>query len=396
MFNLLAIFLSLLLAHPGQPCPHASPNAPGYEELLNVTRSNNLRRDQRLRNRNAPATAITNVRVFDGQKLLPLGTVYIEGGIIVLKAEGATVVDGNGGVLLTHPISVDHLATFASYGVTTAILGSCYPPDICASLTNQTGLTDVRFPGLSANSPDSTHAVMGNPPANVTLTSPSQVPQFVADQVEIGATFIKIIAEHANSATTLDQATMDALVASAHSKDLRIVCHAADYAAVDRALTARVDQSHHVPLDLPLDSTLITRFLAQGTISVPTLAIVDALVSTGSPLGPPSYSAANASVAVLHNARVPILAGTDSNVVGAGALALTLGTSLHHELELLVEAGLSTVDALRSATVLAAQHNLLFDRGVIAPGGDPIANISATRNIQRVWVAGIEYADIVS
>ncbi|KAJ6607671.1 hydrolase [Mycena sp. CBHHK59/15] len=412
MFNLLAIFLSLLLAHPGQPCPHASPNAPGYEELLNVARSNNLRRDQRLRNRNAPATAITNVRVFDGQKLLPLGTVYIEGGIIVLKAEGATVVDGNGGVLLsglidahTHPISVDHLATFASYGVTTAILGSCYPPDICASLTNQTGLTDVRFPGLSANSPDSTHALMGNLPANVTLTSPSQAPQFVADQVEIGATFIKIIAEHANSATTLDQATMDALVVSAHSKDLRIVCHAADYAAVDRALTARVDQSHHVPLDLPLDSTLITRFLAQGTISVPTLAIVDALVSTGSPLGPPSYSAANASVAVLHNARVPILAGTDSNVVGAGALALAFGTSLHHELELLVEAGLSTVDALRSATVLAVQHNLLFDRGVIAPGmradllligGDPIANISATRNIQRVWVAGIEYADIVS
>jgi imidazolonepropionase-like amidohydrolase len=63
------------------------------------------------------------------------------------------------------------------------------------------------------------------------------------------------------------------------------------------------------------------------------------------------------------------------------------------------------VDALRAATVLAARHNLLFDRGVVAPGmradlilisGDPIASISATRDIQRVWIAGMEYAGVAT
>ncbi|KAF8168638.1 hypothetical protein K438DRAFT_2064567, partial [Mycena galopus ATCC 62051] len=81
------------------------------------------------------------------------------------------------------------------------------------------------------------------------------------------------------------------------------------------------------------------------------------------------------------------------------------GPGLYLELENLVGAGMSTVDVLRSATVLAAQHNLPFYRGVIASGmradlllisGDPIANILATRNIQRVWIAGMEYEDVAT
>jgi imidazolonepropionase-like amidohydrolase len=84
-------------------------------------------------------TAITNVRVFDGEKLLPLSTVFIEGGVIVPYASEAIVVDGNGGVLLSglidahsHPLSVEHLENFASYGVTTAMAMSCFPYDICS------------------------------------------------------------------------------------------------------------------------------------------------------------------------------------------------------------------------------------------------------------------------
>src|ERR1700753_2732135 len=79
------------------------------------------------------------------------------------------------------------------------------------------------------------------------------------------------------------------------------------------------------------------------------------------------------------------------------------GTSLHHELALLTEAGLSPVDALRSATVLAAQYWGLADRGVIAPGqradlvlvdGDPLQDISAISQITAVWCAGFPVAGI--
>lgn len=280
-------------------------------------------------------------------------------------------------------------------------MASCYPYAVCDSLTNHPGLTDVRFSALSANTLNSSHALMLGLLPNETITSASQAPQFVADQVAAGASFIKIIAERPDSPTTLDQATMDALVASAHAKGLRVACHAADYAAVDRALTAHVDQAHHVPADVPLNSSLISRFLAQETISVPTLSIFQNFVA-GGVMPPSAYVSANTSVTVLKTAGIPVLAGTDANALPA-PFALAFGSSLHNELELLVQAGLSSVEALRSATVLAARHNLLFDRGVIAPGmradlllisGDPIANISATRDIQRVWIAGLEYTNI--
>ncbi|KAJ7192082.1 hypothetical protein GGX14DRAFT_528494 [Mycena pura] len=352
-------------------------------------------------------TAVKNVRVFDGEKLLPLGTIFIDGDRIVPYAEGAEVVDGKGGTLLpglidahTHPTSVDHLETLASYGVTTTIVASCHPNAICDSLKNHTGLTDIRFSGLSANSPNSTHAMMLGLKPNETITSASQAPQFVADQIAVGATFIKIVAEQPNSATTLDQGTMNALVDSAHASNLRVACHASDYASVDRALTAQVDQAHHVPTDVPVDAALIARFLAQKTVSVPTLSIFRQLVAGGA--APPStYTVANTSATQLYQASVPIIAGTDSN--DFPTLSVPFGRALHDELELLVGAGMSTVDVLLSATVLAAQHNLLFDRGVVAPGmradllliyGDPIANISATRDIQRVWIAGMEYEGV--
>jgi imidazolonepropionase-like amidohydrolase len=59
------------------------------------------------------------------------------------------------------------------------------------------------------------------------------------------------------------------------------------------------------------------------------------------------------------------------------------------------------VEALRAATVLTARHFGLTDRAPIAPGMradphlvsvNPVADIRATRTIERVWCAGAEYA----
>jgi imidazolonepropionase-like amidohydrolase len=73
------------------------------------------------------------------------------------------------------------------------------------------------------------------------------------------------------------------------------------------------------------------------------------------------------------------------------------GESLHDELGLLVEAGLTPVEALRAATTLPALYFGMGDRGIIAPGtradlvlvdGDPTQDIAATRAIRGVWIAG--------
>ena len=68
------------------------------------------------------------------------------------------------------------------------------------------------------------------------------------------------------------------------------------------------------------------------------------------------------------------------------------------ELELLVEYGLTPVQALQSATVIDAKALHLDDRGVIAPGrladlvaveGDPTKDIHALRHVRFVMKGGV-------
>jgi imidazolonepropionase-like amidohydrolase len=105
---------------------------------------------------------------------------------------------------------------------------------------------------------------------------------------------------------------------------------------------------------------------------------------------------ARAAVAALVAAGVPILAGTD-----AGNPGTAHGASLHRELELLVSAGMTPVQALRAATSVPARVFSLRDRGRIAPGfradlvlvaGEPDRDILATRRIVGVWRNGAAVA----
>ena len=87
-----------------------------------------------------------------------------------------------------------------------------------------------------------------------------------------------------------------------------------------------------------------------------------------------------------------VLAGTD-----AGDLFVPPGASLHDELSLLVEAGMTEMQALRAATSDATAVLGLSDRGVIREGAkadllilgsDPLDDIANTRDIEHVIVDG--------
>ena len=98
-----------------------------------------------------------------------------------------------------------------------------------------------------------------------------------------------------------------------------------------------------------------------------------------------------ALVKAMHDAGVPMVAGTD-------ALA---GFSLHRELELYVQAGIPAPDVLRIATLGAATVTRRADKlGSIAPGkvadmvlfdGDPTTNISDVRKVATVIKDGNIY-----
>ncbi len=98
-------------------------------------------------------------------------------------------------------------------------------------------------------------------------------------------------------------------------------------------------------------------------------------------------------VRALHDAGAPILAGTDAPMP-----LVYPGFSLHDELALLVESGLSPADALRAATLGPAEFlGLDGDRGAVAVGkyadlllldADPLLDIRHTRRIHAVVLDG--------
>jgi imidazolonepropionase-like amidohydrolase len=360
--------------------------------------------------RPAPRLALTNVRVFDGRELREPSTVVIEGGVVGDDSAAARIIDAGGATLLpglidahVHLLEDGHLQQLADFGVTTALDMGAWPPSMVDSMRNRTGMADIRSAGIPATTAGSSHSHLPGWPADEMVDGPTGAARFVSDRIAEGADYIKLIVDTPGP----DQEILDALVAASHRHGKLTVAHAASTAAVDMALRAGVDMITHVPLDRPLTESTAARILAQKCVMIPTLTMMKGIVDRvaaaqpeGVPAAGPSYESARDSVADLHRAGVPILAGTDANAGPGIPFSPRHGESLHDELELLIEAGLSTVEALRAATVLPAQHFGLHDRGVIEPGrradlvlidGDPIADIRATRRIRRVWCAGVEH-----
>ncbi|MCS7026418.1 MAG: amidohydrolase family protein [Bryobacteraceae bacterium] len=128
----------------------------------------------------------------------------------------------------------------------------------------------------------------------------------------------------------------------------------------------------------------LLRMLAQNKVwQCPTLVA----------LGPPARQAALSLVGQMHRMGVPLLAGTD-----AGSGGITPGESLHEELELLVRAGLTAMEALQTATLGPAQFlGEQSQFGTVEKGrladlvlldANPLEDIRNTRRIAAVISRG--------
>ena len=99
-------------------------------------------------------------------------------------------------------------------------------------------------------------------------------------------------------------------------------------------------------------------------------------------------------VAALHRAGVPFLAGTDT----VAGVYIFPGFSLHDELSLLVKAGFTPLEALRSATLLPAAFLSMSDRlGRVQKGkladlvlldANPLDDVANARKIHAVVANG--------
>src|ERR1022692_4460392 len=322
-------------------------------------------------------TVITNVRVFDGDAVKPLRTVAVRDGLITDDTDqpGAATVDAHGGVLMpglidahVHIDSRADLDRCARAGVTTVL-------DMA---TRDIGALDA--------------------------------PRFVADRVTDGVDYVKVIVEDPRMPGTaaLPAATIRAIVAAAHAAGLLVVAHAVTTAALGLATYA--DVVTHAPVNRGLTEPEAATLAVAGAVLVPTLTMMQGTTAAiGAKLtfrmlrslriAPPvGFAHARSSVRAAHTAGVTILVGTDANNERGAPYHPVHGTALHDELALLVDAGLSAVEAIRSATVSSAETFGLQDRGVIAAGrraalvlvdGDPTVDITAVRQVRGVWIGGL-------
>ena len=347
--------------------------------------------------------AIVNVRVFDGTTLLPPSVVVIENGLIGTDPFGAEEIDAHGGVLLPglidshlHTGFLDNVLVMRNYGITSAMDMACTGgAEACNALNVGVGYPEIKFSYDAGISAYGQVASLGLAPASSLIHNQSQAVQFVAARLAEDSSYIKVITESPG----MDAATLAAIVNGSHAGGIKVMSHAPRHDAISNALAAGIDFIHHIAADTAIDSSQVAQFVKQRVIAVPTL--IQMLTIANTRLYNYSYPIANLGANELFNAGVPILAGSDATGLHTPPnLLVPMGISLHQELELLVGAGLSSVRALQAATSLPAKYFNLQDRGVIKPGfradlvlvrGDPIANISVTREIERVWIGGVEF-----
>lgn len=363
-------------------------------------------------------TAIKNVRVFNGYRLLEPGTVIIDGDKIghpMDHAQVDTVVNGTGRVLIPglmdshlHASDITSLEQLSSYGITTAFNMACYSYPQLAAIRNQPGLTSIFSAGFPAVGPGSDHARQHNLSDSETIHNVSQAQEWVSWAYNNGSDYMKITAEGNGP----NQETQNAMVKDSHVLGMKSMTHASLVQTYQQAITSKTDGIQHTPSDGLLTDVMISQMLTNKQFITPTMMVFNMSLNssaaltalTGSPVTNETFAFVQANVRAMHEAGLPILAGTDS--VGVfDPFDMPFGYMLHRELEKLVEVGFTPAEALRSATLLPSIYHNVPDRGVIKPGkradlvllnSNPLEQITNTRDIAKVWIGGIEYTDIAS
>ncbi len=358
------------------------------------------------------AIAITNIKVFDGNALTEERTVVIDNGVISDATTADKTIDGQHGTLLpgfidshVHLASLTNLEQGTHWGSTTMLDMGSQSIALTDSLRHRTGLADIRGVGNPASAPGGMQTTRMGFPASSAVTGPADAGRFVAERVSEGVDYIKVIVEDPDKmgSAALDVATITALVEAAHKAGLKTIAHVTTLAALTNAANAGVDVLTHAPLDADVNDILASSLANRGIVSVPTLIMMRTVASLAGHLpthgAGVDYAHARSTVSAFHQAGMTILAGTDANTAPASPAQIQHGEALHEELRLLVEAGLTPIEALRSATVVPAEFFGFMDRGVIEAGrradlllvdGDPTHDIAATRAIRSVWIAGVK------
>ncbi|PYP75936.1 MAG: hypothetical protein DMD35_20005 [Gemmatimonadetes bacterium] len=356
---------------------------------------------------------VRDVRLFDGERVAEHRSVVVKDGVIaqvggpeVAAPPGAQVVDGRGRTLLPGFIDAHvHLSDDTegdlrqslALGVTTDLDmwngGARFERIKALRAADAPDVADVRSAGFGATAPGGHPSQMGGG-SFPTISNAADAQAFVDARIAEGSDYIKIIyddlASLGRKLPMLDKRTLKALVDAAHARGKLAVVHILSESQARDAIEAGADGLAHLFTGASVSSDFAKLATSHHVFVTPTLTVlygdcgqaIGARIAGDSLLQPyirpavrkwaamsfparagSSCEGTREAVRQLARAGVPLLTGTDSPAPGQ-----TYGAALHGELELLVGAGLTPVQALTAATSAPARAFRLTDRGRVAPG----------------------------
>jgi len=326
---------------------------------------------------------------------------------------------------------LDHLNRYAFHGIGVIVsMGTDAGPTWREIQTDQLSKslsgTRLETAGRGLAAPNAGPGASALRPSAYGVTTEAEGRQYVRDLAADGVAFIKIwVDDRGGSVQKLAPPLYKAIIDEAHHHGLDVIAHVFYHEDAEDLVEAGVDGFAHLVRDREMDDALVAAIVDQDVFVMPNLGISERgrhssppdwlsdplLISSLEPAvlarateafetrnpgnaarASQSYDQMERSLAKLYAAGAALVLGSDSGVQDH-----FYGFSAHRELELMVEAGISPMDAIRTATSRAADRLGFSYSGRLRPGAradfivleaSPLDDIRNTRRIADVYLAG--------
>jgi len=326
---------------------------------------------------------------------------------------------------------VDHLNRYAYYGVGVIVslgtdAGAVWSDIRRDQNAGTLGGARLFTAGRGLARPDAGPGAAALRPSAYGVTSEAEGRRYVQELAAQGVAFVKIwVDDRGGSVEKLQPNVYRAIIDEAHGHGLNVIAHVFYHDDAEELVAAGVDGFAHLVRDREMDGALVADIVENEVFVMPNIGISERGRHAAPPpwLGAPilaetvapavlaratdtfasraadaaeraahSYEQMERSLAKLHAAGASLVLGSDSGVQDH-----FYGFSAHRELELMVAAGLSPMEAIATATSRSADRLGLDDSGRLAPGAradfivldaNPLDDVTNTRRIADVYLGG--------